>query len=175
MFGTHMVLLQENAALDALKKLTSQPNLIDIMVDVEDYLDNSNLYVFDNWLKGVLVRGPIVKKYWIEITLKYERDQMPDPEGGLRLTPHGTRVQFEKAQELRPEPIQTPSDYEPGTMKPRMKAHHVWLVHMCIPRRFVEAINQDLLDQYDDEAEDSDTAEDQITQGAPQAQGTPQI
>lgn len=172
-----MLLLQENAALDALTKLTRQPNLIDIMVDVEDYLDNSNLYVFDNWLKGVLVRGPVVKKYWIEITLKYEHKEMPDPEGGLRLTPHGTRVQFEKAQELRPEPIRDPSDYEPGTHKPRMKPHDVWLVHMCIPRRFVEAVNQDLLDQYDDEAEDAETAEDQITQGAPegQPQGAPQL
>lgn len=171
-----MATILENAALDALQKLNKQPNLIDIMVDVEDYLDNSDLYVFDNWIKGVLVRGPVVKKYWVEITLKYERDQMPDPEGGLRLTPHGTRVQFEKAQELRAEPIRSPSDYEPGTTKPRMKPHDVWLVHMCIPRRFVEAINQELLDQYDDEAEDTDQAEDQISAGANnQMQGAPQL
>jgi hypothetical protein len=167
-----VLLLKEDSALDALAKLTKQPNLIDIMVDVEDYLDNSNLYVFDNWIKGVLVRGPVVRKYWIEITLKYERKQMPDPEGALRLTPHGTQVKFEKAQELRPEPIRDPSDYEPGTMKPKMKPHDVWLVHMCIPRRFVEAVNQDLLDQYDEEAEDAETAEDQIAQGAPQGAPT---
>lgn len=160
-----MVLLAENAASDAVAKLTSQSNLVDIMLDVEDYLDNSNLYVFDNWIKGVLVRGPVVKKYWIEITFKYDKQDMPDPEGGLRLTPHGTRIQFEKAQELRPEPINTPSDYEPGTHKPRMKPHDVWLVHMNIPRRFVEAVNQDMMDQYDDEAEDADTATDQLSQG----------
>lgn len=159
-------ILKENAALDALTKLTNQPNLIDIMVDVEDYLDNCNLYVFDNWIKGVLVRGPVIRKYWVEITLKYERKLMPDPEGALRLTPHGTRVQFERAQELRPEPIRDPSDYEPGTHKPRMKPHDIWLIHMCIPRRFVEAVNQDMLDQYDEETDDSETAADSLAQGA---------
>jgi hypothetical protein len=169
-----MTILRENASTDAIVKLTSQPNLIDIMVDIEDYLDNSNLYVFDNWIKGVLVRGPLVRKYWIELTLKYEYKMMPDPEGGLRLTPHGTIVKYEKAQELRPEPIRSPSDYEPGTHKPRMKPHDVWLVHMCIPRRFVEAVNQDMLDQYDEEAYDTETAEDQISQGSV-VQGVPQV
>jgi hypothetical protein len=156
---------QNLSAADVVAKLASQQNLVNIMIDVEDYLDNSNLYVFDNWIKGVLVRGPVIKKYWIEITLEYAAKEMPDPEGALRLTPHGTMVKFQKSHRSEPQPIISPSDYEPGTHKPRMKREPIWLVHMSIPRRFVEAVNQDLLDQYEDEAEDSDTADDQLSQG----------
>ena len=123
------MILRESAAAEIVNKLASQEDLLDILMDVETYLDESNLYVFDNWIKGVIVSGPRVKKYWIDVILKYDHDQMPDPEGGLRLTPHGTKV------------------------------------HLSIPRRFVDAVNQDMLDQYDDEAEDVENAEDQLSKG----------
>lgn len=160
-----MVLLHENLATEIVNKLAKKPDLVDIMIDVEDYLDNSSLYVFDNWIKGVLVAGPIVKKYWVEVAFKYDLRDMPDPEGALRLIPHGTKVSFKKAEELVPVEIKTPDDYEPGTKKPRMKKKRVWLVYMRIPRRFVEAVNQDMLDQYDDEAENSEEAADQLSKG----------
>lgn len=156
---------QNLSAADVVAKLAGQQNLVNIMIDVEDYLDNSNLYVFDNWIKGTLVRGPVIKKYWIEISLEYPAQDMPDPDGALRLIPHGTMVKFQKSHRLESQPIISPSDYEPGTHKPRMKREPIWLVHMNIPRRFVEAVNQDLLDQYEDEAEDSETADDQLSQG----------
>jgi hypothetical protein len=161
-----MALILETSASDVVNRLARKPDLVDIMIDIEDYLDSSNLYVFDNWINGVLVQGPRVQKYWIDVTFKYDHDQMPDPDGGLRLTAHGTKVSFQRAKEVRPLPINNPSDYEPGTHKPRMKAFPVWLVHMRIPRRFVEAVNQDLLDQYDDEAEDTDAAQDAAGQNA---------
>jgi hypothetical protein len=160
-----MVLLHENLATDVVNKLANQPDLVGIMIDIEDYLDNNSLYVFDNWIKGVLVAGPIVKKYWVEVAFKYDLHDMPDPEGALRLTPHGTKVSFKKAEELVPVEIKTPDDYEPGTHKPRMKKKKVWLVYMRIPRRFVEAVNQEMLDQYDDEADDTDAAADQLSKG----------
>ena len=160
-----------------LQTLSENNSAFKVLKDFERVIDELDIYVFKNWEDGEIIAGPDVNRYDVKCKLMWDRSKMPDPEGGLRLTPHGTRVQFEKAQELRPEPIKDPSDYEPGTHKPRMKPHDVWLVHMCIPRRFVEAVNQDLLDQYDDEADDTETAEDQITQGAPdgQPQGAPQL
>jgi hypothetical protein len=159
------MILRESAAAKIVNKLASQGELLDILMDVETYLDESNLYVFDNWIKGVVVSGPQIKKYWIDITLKYDHDQMPDPDGGLRLTPHGTKVKFQKAQELVSVEIKSPDDYEPGTNRPKMKKKPIWLVHLSIPRRFVDAVNQDMLDQYDDEAEDMENAEDQLSKG----------
>lgn len=159
------MILYESSAAETVNKLASQEDLLDILMDVESYLDESNLYVFDNWIKGVIVQGPTVKKYWIDVILKYEHQQMPDPQGGLRLTPHGTKVKFQKAHELVPVEIKSPDDYEPGTKRPKMKKKPIWLVHLSIPRRFVEAVNQDMLDQYDDEAEDMENAEDQLSKG----------
>lgn len=154
-------------AEEVIKKLTAKQDLLDVMLDIEDYFDNNNLYVFDNWFKGELVNGPLVKKYWIEATFKYPYHHMPDPEGGLRLTQHGTKIQYEKTFQMVPVPIQSPDDYEPGTKKPRMKKEKVWLIHMKIPRRFVETLDPEMLDIYDEEVEDTDmaNAEDQMAQG----------
>jgi hypothetical protein len=109
----------------------------------------------------------LVKKYWIEVTFKYPYHHMPDPEGGLRLTQHGTKIQYEKTFQTVPVPIHSPDDYEPGTKKPRMKKEKVWLIHMKIPRRFVETLDPEMLDIYDEEVEDTDmdNAEDQMAQG----------
>lgn len=147
--------LRESAADNVIKKLTSNEDMTSIIIDIEDYFDNANLYTFENWFDGELVDGPIVKKYWIEITLKYPHKKMPDPRGGLRLTAHGTKIDYRKAFELVPQPINNPGDYEPGTKKPKMKHEPIWLIHMRIPRRFVEALDQEMLDIYADEIEDT--------------------
>lgn len=159
------LILTENDAAEIVKTLNKEEDILNIMIDVEDYLDDSNLYVWDNWIKGTLVKGPVVRKYWVDITLKYDYKDMPDPTGGLRLVNHGTRIKFERALELVPLPIKSPSDYQPGTKKPRMKKEKIWLVHMSIPRRFINNVHQDMLDQYDLEADDSENAEDQLTKG----------
>jgi hypothetical protein len=172
-------LLKENAADEVISRLTAKEDLVDIMIDIESYLDNSNLYVYDNWMKGELVSGPYVRRYWIDVTFKYALHEMPDPQGGLRLTPHGTKVSYCKAHELVDQPIETPSDYEPGTRKPRFKKEPVWLVHMKIPRRFIETLGQDVLDTYADEMEaeqDENTANtDANAQGGNQAAVVPAL
>jgi hypothetical protein len=159
------LIITENDAAEMVKELSKNEDLLGIMIDIESYLDDSNLYVWDNWIDGVLVRGPVVRKYWVDITLKYDYNDMPDPTGGLRMARNGTRIRFEKALEEVAMPIHSPSDYQPGTKKPRMKKKKVWLVHMSIPRRFVKNLHQDMLDQYDLEAEDTESAEDQLTKG----------
>lgn len=171
--------LQENfsdQAEEIIKKLTAKQDLMDVMLDIEDYFDSNNLYVFDNWFKGELVDGPRVRKYWIEVTFKYPYKLMPDPEGALRLAQHGTKIGFKKSFQMVPVPITSPDDYEPGTKKPRMRKEPVWLVHMRIPRRFVEALDPEMLDVYDEEVEDTDmeNAEDAALQGAQPGQEMPQ-
>lgn len=169
-----MYILKENASEEVIKKLTSKDDLLSVMLDIESYLDNANLYTFDNWFGGELVDGPIVKKYWIEITLKYPYKKMPDPRGGLRLTPHGTKVDYRKAYELVPQPIENPGDYEPGTRKPKMKKEPIWLIHMRIPRRFVDALDQEMLDIYAEEVEDEEKVEDATIKGEANT-GGPQL
>ena len=170
MIGDTVYILKETASDEVIQKLTAKDDLLSVMLDIENYFDNANLYTFNNWFSGELVDGPIVKKYWIEITLKYPYKKMPDPRGGLRLTPHGTKIDYRKAYELVPQPINSPSDYEPGTKKPKMKHEPIWLIHMRIPRRFVDALEQEMLDIYADEVE-GEEVEDTETNNAGGAGG----
>lgn len=160
-----------NSAKDVIGRLTDNDNLVDIMISVENYLDSNDLYGFKHWIDGEIVSGPFVKKYWVKFTLKYDYHHMPDPEGGLRLLKHGTKIYFRKATEERPIEIKSPDDYQPGTKKPKMKKHKIWLVEMSIPRRFLESINAAVMDLYDEDV-DTDTADEAVSQGVTPDQAT---
>ena len=79
---------------DVIDRVTSNNDLLDILLDVEEYLDSTNLYAFKNWIKGVVVDGPYVSRYWVKLTLKWSYMQMPDPTGAQRLLAHGTKVVY---------------------------------------------------------------------------------
>ena len=154
-----------NRALQVVKRIDDSPDLVDVMIGIEDYLDRNDLYAFKNWILGELVDGPHIKPYWIVVTFKWPHKQMPDPQGGMRLIPQGTKVRFRLDHENVPQPIIHPSDYEPNTHKPKIKAEKVWLVELTIPRRFVEDLETEILDLYDDRVEDMETVEDAEAEG----------
>ena len=149
---------------EAIGRLSKSEDLVDILIDIEHYFDTNNLYAFKNWINGEVVSGPFVKKYWVKLVLKYPYKQMPDPDGGLRLLKHGTKIHFDIALEEYPIEIKKPSDYQPGTKKPKMRNRKVWLVTMMIPRRFVQNIDAEIMDMYDDEV-DTETIEDANAEG----------
>ena len=135
-----------------IKKLSKSENLLDIMLQVEDYLDSLDLYVFSNWIDGGLVDGPYVDRYWVRFTLKYPYKDMPDPQGGLRLLKYGSKVSFERAEEEVPVEVTDADDLDPLTRKPKMKKEKIWLVNIKMPRRFVEELNIEGLDLFDEES-----------------------
>jgi hypothetical protein len=132
-----------------IEKLEDSPHLLDLLVQMEDVLDSMDVYVFKNWIDGEIVEGPKVRRYWLDMTLKYPYDKMPDPRAGLRLLKHGVRVDFSKAHED-----------DSGDAKPvegeGEKDSMVWLVHVSIPRRLIVEINAGQLDFYDDEIDSED-------------------
>ena len=143
-----------SAGIDVIKRLDSNEDLVDVMISIEDYLDKNNLYVFKNWIDGELVDGPYVEPYWVKVTFKWDYEKMPDPAGAARLLPHGTKVFFKKDYQNVPQPIKKPSDYEPGTHKPKIKKERVWIVEMLIPRRFLDEINNKVMDLYGEKVDD---------------------
>lgn len=154
----------KNSREDAILRLTKSEDLIDILIDIENYFDSNNLYAFKNWIKGEVVGGPFVKKYWIKVVLKYPYKDMPDPDGGLRLLKHGTKIHFGIALEKYPIEVKSESDFEPGTKKPKMKNKKVWLITFLIPRKFVQNLDSKIMDMYDEEV-DMDTVEDANAEG----------
>lgn len=121
-----------------LENLKDNDYLLDLLVQMEDVLDSLDLYVFENWSKGEVVEGPIVRRYWLNMVLEYKHDEMPDPKAGFRLLKHGVRLDFQKV--------------EKGEEK-------VWHVTVSIPRRLCSEISAAQLDFYDEEI-DQDTVRD---------------
>jgi hypothetical protein len=166
--------LDPNASYKTITRITDSEDLTDLLIDVEDYFDSNDLYAFKNWINGIVVSGPYVSKYWVKLTLKYPYFGMPDPEGGLRLYQHGTRISFRIGHEDVPIKVKSEGDYRPGTKKPKMKLTRIWLVEILVPRRLVKDLDDEVLDLYDEEVDadsiddaniDGIDTEDQFTQG----------
>jgi len=156
----------KNRALQAVSRIDDSTDLVDIMIGIEDYLDRNDIYAYKNWMNGELVDGPYIQPYWITATFKWPYREMPDPTGGTRLLTQGTKVRFFLDEENDPQLIKQPSDYEPGTHKPKIKKVKVWLVELMIPRRFIDSIDDEVMDLYDERADDINIASDAETEGA---------
>ena len=99
-----------NASEDVVKRITDSEDLLSIAIDIEQYFDSNNLYAFAHWIDGEIVSGPFVKRYWVKVVLKYPYEKMPDPDGGLRLLKHGTKIHYDIKFEERPQEIKTQNE-----------------------------------------------------------------
>lgn len=133
-------------ALD-IDKLNDSPHLLDILIQMEDVIDSLDLYVFANWMKGELVEGPIVRRYWFDMVLRYDIDNMPDPRGAMRLIKHGVRVDYNKVT------VETDAGEEPS------EPNH-WEVKLSVPKRLIRDLNAGELDFYKDEGIDVEDIQD---------------
>lgn len=127
------------------EKLQESPHLLDVLVQMEDVLDSFDLYVFKNWIKGEIVEGPSVRRYWFDFTLRYPINEMPDPKGAMRLLKHGIRINYEKAT------VEDDDGKEPEDGK---STH--WEIKISIPRRLISDMNSAELDFYDEDVEVED-------------------
>lgn len=142
------------------KRLSDSDSLTDVLIQMEDFLDSLDLYVFKNWFDGEIVDGPNIRRYWVSMTLKYAYKDMPDPAGAERLLQHGAKVVFRKSKEEVAVEINDPSDLQPNK-KPKMKQEEIWLVEIQIPRRFIEELDDSDLEMHvDDEAVDIEDVSD---------------
>lgn len=142
-----------------IQRLNDSKSLIDVLIQMESFMDDLDLYTHANWFDGEIVEGPTIKRYWVSMKLKYPYKKMPDPEGGLRLIKHGAKVTFEKAKEMVPRPIENPSDYQDGTRKPKMEEETIWIVEIKIPRKFIDELDDSDLELYADEIDVDDVSD----------------
>lgn len=128
-----------------IQKIYDGNNNLNTLMDFENIIDSLHLYSYDNWAEGEVIKGPDVSRYWINVTLMYPYKQMPDPEGALRLTNYGCKVAFKISKFLESVDINTPDDLEiepiTGKRKPKKKVNKVWLVHISMPRHFIDDFN----------------------------------
>lgn len=134
-----------NEAEKSFRQLNAQ-NMQGTLIQFEDFLDSSHLYAFRNWIDGVIWDGPNVKRYWVTVILKYPYDKMPEPKGGMRLVNMGAYISYKLSTEKVPLKVEGPDDLDPITRKPKEEEKDIWLIEICVPRRFI----QDAIDDEED-------------------------
>ena len=157
-----------------INRLDDSESLVDVLIQLENFLDNLDVYVFKNWFEGEVVDGPIIKKYWVGMVLLYDYNNMPDPEGALVLEKHGAKVSYQlrdiedtdvKKDSLDLPAISQITDIEGGqgvygdnsvtnNSKHVPSVKNVWLVKIMVPRIFIDELNALDIDVYDENSLD---------------------
>ena len=137
---------------NAVQQLYDNSGMLDILLAVEKYFDDNDLYAYHGIIEGELVEGPIVSKYWCTVTFKYYLVNFPDPPAFSILEKHGTKVYVKADYEITP--IQEPNRQadmksvatQSGSVRiPKNERIPVLLVRVQIPRNL---INPESFDEY---------------------------
>lgn len=146
---------------DFINRLDDSSSLVDVLINVENFLDSMDLYVFKNWFDGEIVDGPNVSKYWVSLSLLYDYDKMPDPDGALVLEDHGAKVEYDlrnmEDTTVKPDSMEVTTvdqiynldggqdtngsekAFQSTNVTPNTK--EVWIITIKIPRIFVDETN----------------------------------
>lgn len=161
--------------ISTIKGIYTSDGSMNVLLDFERVLDESDLYAFRNWELGELVQGPVVKRYSVACMFMWPYKLMPDPRGTKRLLNIGCKILWKKSRIRVPVEIQDYDDFNPGTRYPKMKWKTIWLINIEIPKDVMDDIKEGSIDlagqdieldeldsAYDDDMEkqDSDGSED---------------
>lgn len=142
----------DNMNSSPVQTLYDQDGLLDILIGVEKYFDDMDLYAYKNWIYGELVEGPIVEKYWVTVTFKYDHDTFPDPLATKILERQGTKVFVKADYEVSPishprklGDMETVAAQASGISLPADERVPIILYKFQIPRRIV---NPESFDEY---------------------------
>jgi len=167
--------------LDSIKQtlvnVSKGNSILDTLLEFERTLDNAELFAYKNWILGELVEGPTIGRYWYKTVWMYPYAMMPDPNGGLRLTKLGAKVNFRKGVFKKPVKVEGPQDWvDPETKRAKMVEHEIWLVTIELPMKYIQrglsdiddVIQQDIQNTNDELA---DAFEDEVPEQEPGMEG----
>jgi len=137
--------------LDNIKNIYMTDNMLENLMDFERVIDELDTYVFKNWLKGELIEGPKIEKYFVTCTFMWPYKLMPDPRGAERLLDYNCEVKYIKSHVEYPVTIDDPDDFRAGTKFPKMARKPVWLVEITIPKQLMREIYQGSVSLENDE------------------------
>lgn len=129
----------------SLTKIARGETLLDMLLEFERTLDQTEIYTYLNWELGEIVDGPHVTRCWFMVSLMYPKSKMPDPRGGLRLEKLGCTVSMIEDIFLKPERVLEPEDVaDTMTKKAHMSEIPVWIVTIKMPLKYIDAAAVDL-------------------------------
>lgn len=125
-----------------IENIYGSNNSLNLLKDFERVIDELDVYVYDNWIDGELVSGPIENRYWVQCTFMWPKDKMPEPVGGQRLLDYGCKVEFAESALSKVRKIKTPDDIRPGTKKGKIDREDIWMVRITMPKKLMHDINR---------------------------------
>lgn len=125
-----------------IENIYGSNNSLNLLKDFERVIDELDVYVYENWIDGELVSGPIESRYFVECTFMWPKEDMPEPQGGLRLLDYGCKVQFAETKLAKVRKIKTPDDIRPGTRKGKIDYDDIWMVKITMPKKLMHDVNR---------------------------------
>jgi hypothetical protein len=125
-----------------IENIYGSNNSLNLLKDFERVLDELDVYVYENWIDGELVEGPKESRYFVECTFMWAKNDMPEPQGGLRLVDYGCKVKFAETKLAKVRKIETPDDIRPGTRKGKIDYEDIWMVKITMPKKLMHDINR---------------------------------
>lgn len=158
-----------NEIANTISGIKKNRNTLDMLLEFEGVLDDLHVYAYENWIKGEVIKGPVISKYWVEVYLMYPEKYMPNPEGALRLIEHGCYVFFQKDKLYDTVKIKSVDDLVPdpdkaNKHKPKTTETPVYVVKIVIPRHLLTDYNVKKVNAMDGEI-DLDDVVDAYDQG----------
>lgn len=149
--------LKDFEELETIDRLYSFTSLLDILLNIEGFLDDLHIYAYDsNWYRGEVVSGPSISRYWVSIVLKFDEKYMPDPEVIKVLSKAGCKVHYEKGL-VEIHDLTNKLHDNPGhqylSLEKAKRQKQVWYVEISIPKKLIYNTINNQIDQYEDEVD----------------------
>lgn len=149
-----------------IQELYKNDDFFEILINIDDFFDLINLYVFPNWLQSEIVDVDFLK-YFTCITLKSPYEKMPHPKGANLLVKYDCQVKYRETYEYLPKDVQdiedTIVDKRTGERVPKIEKKKVWLVDIMIPNKLIVNDNVFDLEGVQNKIKDDKEAEEAIS------------
>lgn len=155
-----------------IQNLYKNENYLDVLMNIDDFFDILNVYVFPNWFDAEVVEMKCMK-HFTNIIIKQPYKKMPHPKGGVLLSKYGCIVKYKQTSEWKPVEYHTENDITTnevtGKKQPKMKKEKIWLVDILIPNKHI--INDNVYDlesiqkKIDDNNDEDENMESVVSNG----------
>lgn len=143
--------MDQKETMLSLENLVGSDTSLEILMQIDKFLDEFGIYAYKNWMEGEIVSGPEVERHWVTVTLMYPYKKMPDPSAVARIQNKGGQVYYAKDEFISAAKLVTPDDVELTLGNPRgsepvgprakkVKAE-VWLVTLELPRVMLNKVS----------------------------------
>lgn len=142
-----------------IETVYNSPTSFQILKDFERVLDEYfDIYVYDNWDKGELLKGPITNKYWVTCYFMWNKDEQPDYSACKRMKNNGLMIKKGTSYFVEPVKIKKPDDIRPGTKKGKLVRKPICIIGIKMPKSLMKSVyaGQDMFKKA--EAEQAETA-----------------